>query len=128
MHGLAVGDGGRFGPAVSRNGNRPLFVPVPAGILHAGTNVVAVRVATPPTMPGILGPVALGPERTLPPRSERQLFQQATISYAAIGITVMAACLVALLYFRRDPTRQHRWFVAGALVMRPSPPSGTAPR
>src|SRR5262249_36848039 len=71
VNGTAVGSGGRFGAPLARNWNRPLFFTVPPGILRAGPNEVAVRLATTIGAPGVLAPFTLGPEHLL-----RPLFEQ----------------------------------------------------
>jgi hypothetical protein len=62
-----VGDGGPFTEPLPRNWNRPQLYSVPSRLLHAGDNVVHVRIRTHPGAPGYLRAIYVGPARELGP-------------------------------------------------------------
>ena len=108
-----VGDGGRFDEPMARNWNRPLFFTVPAGLLRAGANTVHVRLAMLDVAPGLLAPFEIGPERQLRPVYEHRYLRQITLAQVATAATLVTALLLGIVYFRRDPDRNYRWFAAG---------------
>src|SRR5262249_38347954 len=116
VNGELVGDGGPFAPEIARNWNRPLYFTVPAGLLRAGSNVVAVRLATPPSSPGLLQAVALGPDRVLRRTWEWRVLEQVTVAQVVCAATLVMALLVGVLFLPRDRTGEFRWFVAGMLL------------
>lgn len=113
VNGQLVGDGGRFEEPMARNWNRPLLFTVPAGLLRAGTNTLHVRLAMLDVAPGLLAPFEIGPERLLRPTYEHRYLRQITLAQLATAATLVTAFLLGLVYFRRDPGGNYRWFAAG---------------
>jgi signal transduction histidine kinase len=113
VNGEQVGDGGRMDEPIARNWNRPLLFTVPPGLLHAGSNTVHIRVKMIDMAPGYLGPFEVGPERVLRPSYERRYLRQVTLAQMATLATLVTALLLGIIYFRRDPDGNYRWFAAG---------------
>jgi signal transduction histidine kinase len=116
VNGRLVGTGGAFEPEIARNWNRPLLFVLPMGILHAGTNLVDVRLKTPVSSPGFLDTIVIGPEALVRPGYDRRYFQQVTLAYVCLGGALVTLLWVVVLAMRRDDAAAYRWFAAGAAL------------
>jgi hypothetical protein len=88
------------------------------GLLHAGDNVVAVRVFDPTYNGGVpIGPILIGPaELTLPPSALRGRIAMAV----RVGLALLALCLgfaQLLTVFGRRATREHWWLVGAGIAV-----------
>src|SRR5262245_6517681 len=114
VNGVAVGDGGRMEDPVARTWNRPLLFALPPGLLHAGENVIEVRLRMILTSLGMLFPVEVGPEETLRPRYAQEYFVQVTLIQLLSVLMLGSALLVGAAYlFSRDQDA-YRWYALGA--------------
>jgi hypothetical protein len=89
VNGEPVGDGGRFAPHMARNWNRALLFTVPPGLLHAGRNVVDVRLGSSGVASPMLGTVQVGPAALLGPPYARLGTLQAGIAQATTAAAVV---------------------------------------
>jgi signal transduction histidine kinase len=116
VNGGLVGDGGPFAPDLARNWNRPLYFTVPAELVRAGPNEVLVRLATPRSSPGFLQALVLGPDRLVAHSWRWRWLAEVTTAQLGFAATLAMAALLTVLYGRRDPTGEYRWFIAGMLL------------
>lgn len=115
-----VGDGGPLvAPRLSRNWNRPLFFTVPAMLLHAGPNTIAVQLEMSLSSPGFLAPVVIGPARAVAPMWRWRYLLQITAAEIALAMTLLTATVLAVIYVRRDPSAQYRWLFLAVLLWAP---------
>jgi len=116
VNGTSVGSGGRLDPPLSRNWNRPLFLPFSGHMLRQGENVVHVLLVSEPTTQANLFPILVGTEAELRPRYEWlylvniSLNQATTLVIAAIGFLMLS------LWWRRRQDAAHGYFGLAALV------------
>lgn len=115
VNGVAVGDGGRMEDPVARTWNRPLLFALPPGVLHAGENVVDVRLRMIVTSLGMLFPVEVGPEAALRPRYAREYFVRVTVVQLLSALMLGSALLVGAAYFFARDQDAYRWYALGAL-------------
>jgi signal transduction histidine kinase len=116
VNGELVGDGGPFTPDLARNWNRPLYFTVPAELVRAGSNEVLIRLETPRSSPGFLQGLVLGPDRLVARSWRWRWFAEVTAAQLGVAATLAMAALLTVLYGRRDPTGEYRWFIAGMLL------------
>lgn len=116
VNGHFIGDGGRLEPPLSRNANRPLYFPIPTGMLHAGDNVIRLRLVVEPTFPGLLDPFLVGPAAVLRPTFEnRYRFQ--VVALQGVAVTSIAiAVLIFAVFARRDEQGANAWFATALLL------------
>ncbi len=114
INGALVGERGRFGTRPA-GGSRilPLTAPIPAGVLHTGDNVIAVRLLDPSWDGGVTdGPILLGPAELVRQRlgGRYRLGLAVRIGLALLAIFLAAAQLVG----QRRRTAREAWWMAGA--------------
>jgi signal transduction histidine kinase len=134
VNGSLVGSGGRFREPLARIAQRPLFFRLPPGLLHAGRNVIHVRVAVSPRAPGGLAPFAIGPSTLLRPGYERRFLLQVTLVQWSWVLLCAAAALLLAVHLRRPRPSTYGWlagaagslslFTAGEWVVEPPVSSG----
>jgi signal transduction histidine kinase len=115
VNGVAVGDGGRMEDPVARSWNRPLLFALPSGLLHAGENVVEIRLRTIPTSLGLLFPVEVGPEETLRPRYAQEYFVRVTLVQLLSALMLGSALLAGAAYFFVRDQDAYGWYALGAI-------------
>jgi signal transduction histidine kinase len=116
VNGRLVGDGGSFGPQVARNWNTPLLFPVPVGLLAAGPNAIDVRLKMTPLAPGAIAPFEVGPAREVRTAFEWRYLSQVTLGEVVTATTLVTVFLIGVIYLRRDPAGDVRWFMAGVVL------------
>ena len=115
VNGVSVGDGGSMDPPLPRNWNRPLLLTVPAPLLRAGDNIVAVHVVVEPTAPGHLRSFYVGPlEAVRPLFTQRTWWQVGFVQ--VIGGGTLAAGLLLLAFSLSTPAFGPLRWIAVALV------------
>lgn len=116
LNGALLGHGGRFSDPVARNWNRPLYFPIPSGLLQSGDNRVDVRIKTEVSSSGYLSAVYVGAAATLAPFYEARLFVKTTLKqFITLGMVVVGVFMAALwLYRRTDPV--YGWFAFTLLL------------
>lgn len=124
VNGERVGNGGPFAPTMARNWNRPLFVTVPPGVLHAGRNVVHVRLASQGVAPPILGPIYVGPAAAIEPPLARRAALQVGVARATTAAGVVLLGLLALLLRYREYFVGGWWFLAALALLTASSADG----
>jgi signal transduction histidine kinase len=104
VNGSWLGQGGRMDPPVARAWNRPLWFPLPPGLLRAGENAIEVAVVRLPDCYGGLAPVRLGDAEALEAAWRRTLLWQVELPKAvtAAGL-VLALVVLAFWLGARDP-------------------------
>jgi signal transduction histidine kinase len=110
LNGKLLGNGGHFIDPVARNWNRPLYFPIPSGLLQPGDNRVDVRIKTDASGNGYLSAVYVGAAETLMPFYEARLFVKTTLKqFITLAMLVVGFFMVVLwLYRRTDPV--YGWF------------------
>lgn len=116
VNGHFVGDGGRLEPPLSRNANRPLYFPISTGILHAGENVIRLRLVIEPSFPGLLDPFFVGPATALRPAFENRYRFQVVALQAVAMTSVAVALLIFAVFARRDEQGANAWFATSLLL------------
>ncbi len=111
VNGHLVGATGPLTDPLPRGWNQPQLYGIPTGLLHAGTNVVDLRLRFNRSSPGILSPFSIGPERLLRPAWSSRTFVQVTLVQVASMMTLGMALLIAGIYLRRDEFGAYRWMV-----------------
>ncbi len=94
-------NGTRVASSDWRNLNRPFLAPVAPATLHAGPNVIDVRLRVPPTYRSVLGPFFVGPEAAVRPAFERRLFWQSQVVEFCVFVSLGVAGLGLALWMRR---------------------------
>jgi signal transduction histidine kinase len=115
VNGVPVGDGGRMEDPVARTWNRPLLFALPPGLLHAGENVVDVRLRMILTSLGMLYPVEIGPEESLRARYAREYFVRVTLVQLLSALMLGSALLVGAAHFFARDQDAYRWYALGAV-------------
>jgi signal transduction histidine kinase len=116
VNGVLVGDGGSFADPLPRNWNRPLLFTIPAPLLRAGDNTIAVRLITHRGAPGYLRPFHLGPLAELRPLYARRTWWQVDVTQI-VGAGTLAGGLLLLAFSLRTPTFAPLGWIALALVL-----------
>ena len=116
LNGVLLGHGGRFSDPVARNWNRPLYFPIPGGLLQSGDNRVDVRIKADMSGSGYLSAVYIGAAATLAPFYEARLFVKTTLKqFITLGMMVGGIFMAVLwLYRRTDPV--YGWFALTLLL------------
>lgn len=106
VNGVRVLSGGRMAAPVTRNWNSPFFVEIPAALLHAGRNVLDVRIYAYRNNNGGLGTVYLGDAEAL--RSQylflNALHVKGAILSFAVALVAAFIGIVAWLRMGHDAT------------------------
>lgn len=104
LNGSWIGAGGRMEPPVARAWNRPLWLPLPQGLLRAGENALEIAVVRLPDCYGGLAAVRVGDAAALEAAWRRTLLWQVELPEAvsAAGL-VLALVLLAFWIGARDP-------------------------
>jgi signal transduction histidine kinase len=104
LNGSWIGAGGRMEPPVARAWNRPLWLPLPAGLLRAGENALEIAVVRLPDCYGGLAAVRVGDAEALEAAWRRTMRWQVELPQAvsAAGI-VLALVMLAFWIGARDP-------------------------
>jgi signal transduction histidine kinase len=111
VNGHLVGTTGAFTEPLPRGWNQPQLYGIATGLLHAGTNVIDLRLRMNASSPGLLSPFHVGPERLLRPAWAARTFAQVTLVQVASMMTLGMALLIAGIYLRRDQFGAYRWMV-----------------
>lgn len=116
INGVPVGSGGRFDEPISRNWNRPLIFVIPPGLIHAGRNVVHVRLRSHAYTQAHLYPPRVGPEPELRPAHDRTFFLRITLNQVTSLLIAAIGVLTLTLWWRRRKETAYGYFGASALV------------
>jgi signal transduction histidine kinase len=116
VNGVFVGDGGRFVEPLSRNWNRPLYFPLPAGLLRQGANLVDVRVFDYANGHGGLYALEIGPDRALRRGYHWRHFLKIDLIAAFMVVTVVMGLFMATLWLRWPRESMYGWMAATMLV------------
>ena len=114
VNGSLVGSGGSFGEPIAQSSQRPLFLRVPPGLLHAGRNVLHVRLAVSPRITGALAPFQVGPASSLRPAFERRFLLQVTLVQWSWVLLCAAGALLLGIHLRRPGSSSYGWLAAAA--------------
>ncbi len=112
LNGEIVGAMGPFEPRLSRFLFRPLYLPLANGLVRPGLNRFFIELVAYPAEQGRLEPIHLGPDTTLRPVAERQIFlRQDLVWFFVSGALAMALVVAVVAWYRpRDPV--YRWLAA----------------
>lgn len=116
LNGHYLGSGGPFEPRTARNWNRPLYFPAPAGLLHAGDNVVHVRVKADAWAFGLLGRFYVAPDHLLREAYTAQYRIQITFVEIITLTLVALAILIGVVWLRRRHDACYGWFALASLI------------
>ena len=95
---------------------RPFMVPIPAPLLRADANELAVRAAPPETYPLRFPRVTIGPQAEIAPLYDRRLFWVRTVpQLTVISSLVIAACVLFIWWRRRSEVLYGLFGLAAAL-------------
>ncbi|MGH7966753.1 MAG: ATP-binding protein, partial [Candidatus Binatia bacterium] len=116
VNGVFVGDGGRFVEPVSRNWNRPLYFPIPKGLLHQGRNRLHVRILAEPNVHGGLFALQVGPDDVLKTAYWWRFFLKVDLNLIFTTMTVIMGLFITTLWvrWRQEPT--YGW-LAGTMLL-----------
>lgn len=134
VNGSLVGSGGPFQEPMARNAHRPLYFRLPPGLLHAGRNVLHIRLAVSPRSTGALAPFQIGPSAVLRLAYERRFLLQVTLVQWSWVLLCAAGALLLGIHLRRPRPSSYGWlaaaaaclsvFTAGGWVVEPPLPTG----
>jgi GAF domain-containing protein len=116
VNGGLVAQRGRFGSRPN-GGARvvPLAAPIPSGLLHAGDNVIAVRVYDPSYLGGLVaGPIMIGPPSQIAPRVSATAFRNLSVRLGFAALALVIALGHALIVARGRQSREELWWTAAA--------------
>ncbi len=110
-----IGNDAYFQQPFKTSWNTPQYFTIPNGILHAGENIIYLRIFSDANMRGRLLPVELGPDVTLSEKYSIEYFHRITLSQIIAVFTFATGIVIALIwYFRR--TSEYFWFSLGSLL------------
>lgn len=116
VNGGLVAQRGRFGSRPN-GGARvvPLAASLPAGVLHAGDNVIAVRVYDPSYLGALVaGPILIGPPPLVAPRLSAMAFRNLSVRLGFAALALVIALGHALIVARGRQSRAELWWTAVA--------------
>ncbi len=120
VNGGLVAQRGRFGSRPS-GGARvvPLTAAVPAGMLHAGDNVIAVRVYDPSYLGGLIaGPLWLGPPAMIAGQTSILTLRNLGVRIGFASLALLVALAHALLVAQGKQSRSERsWMIVAGLSL-----------
>lgn len=102
INGTLAGSVPESTPTLRVRWERPHLIPLPAGLVHPGSNRIAIRVGA-LTEPGVrhVPRVAIGPEAELRPRADRRTFWVRTMPQITVVVCLLVSCFVLFIYWRR---------------------------
>jgi len=117
VNGLEVGREAPFDAVhVAARASPPLLFVVPAALLHAGRNTLAIHLRVERDINGGLSAVEIGPQEWIMPRHQAQRFWRIDLPRALNMAGLVAALFVALLWLRRPAEAIYPWFCALAVT------------
>jgi len=118
LNGHFLGSGGRMTDPPARNGFRPLYFAIPNGMLKPEVNEIVVHVTTDPAGRGFLGPLLMGPDKTLNPVYQRSYFIRVTlVQFIAVSLLVSMFYVGALALKTNDPVYGYFAALLGACLL-----------
>lgn len=118
VNGGLVAQRGQFGSRPN-GGARvvPLSALIPSGLLHAGDNVIAVRVYDPSYLGALVaGPIMIGPPPLIAPRLSAMAFRNLSVRLGFAALALVIALGHALIVARGRQSREELWWTAAAGV------------
>jgi signal transduction histidine kinase len=115
LNGTRLGDGGRLVSPVTRNRHRPLFFPIPWGLLHPGENVLRLRVVSEEWDATFLQAAYLGPQKDLETAYRWQYGFKVTSMQVMIAAILLLELFIGGLWLHRPRETVYAWFAAGLL-------------
>lgn len=97
-------------------GMAPILLPVPASLLHAGTNWVTIRFETSADSIGMLGRVELGATRVLRARYETATAITAGMWQVFLVVGATLASILFVVALRQPSSPSYRWLAAGVAL------------
>jgi hypothetical protein len=134
VNGERIGSGGAFTPSPARNVNRALLFAIPAHVLVAGDNVLALRVAADLPGRGFLPAPAVGSLATLARAHAQSTFVRRTLLWTLVVFRLVVAVFTAAIFVMWRRQAYYGWFavsvvawvVAEANLLVVDPPIGLA--
>ncbi|MDB5733002.1 MAG: hypothetical protein JWQ03_2897, partial [Variovorax sp.] len=103
-------------PAWRARTYRPQLVMLPASLLRAGRNELALRAASPPDYPMHFARVSIGPQAELQPLYDRRLFWTRTVPQITVVVSMLSAVLMGFIWWRRRGEVMHGLFGLAAVL------------
>ncbi|WP_430395590.1 sensor histidine kinase [Ferrovibrio sp.] len=101
---------------LSARASPPHLVPLPAALLHPGSNRLEIQLRVERDINGGLSVIELGPQQWLQQRHQSQALWRIELPRALTMAGLVAALFMALLWLRRRRERIYPWFCALAAL------------